>query len=147
MPAIKFYLSAFQVFVIDIKGASILYQKQFPTQIYTGTISLLFENCNHNGYLKNVLLIATEESSIIAVEEDTGNDLNSNGLHTKKPYRCLMMQILGESFLVSFNCSIPSFLNKRKCLLFYRKIVCVRERVIEKGRKERVHIHNLMLST
>ncbi|XP_020676205.1 uncharacterized protein LOC110095132 isoform X2 [Dendrobium catenatum] len=85
------------VYVFDIKGASILYQKQFPTQIYTGTISLQFENCNHNGYIKNVLLIATEDSSVIAVEADTGNDLSSNGIHTKKPSRCLLMQILDIS--------------------------------------------------
>lgn len=85
------------VFVIDIKGTSILYQKQFPTLIYSGTISLQFENCNHNGYVKNVLLIATEDSSVIAVEGDTGNDLSSNGIHTKKPSRCLLMQILDIS--------------------------------------------------
>ncbi|KAK8965667.1 hypothetical protein KSP40_PGU020395 [Platanthera guangdongensis] len=85
------------VFVIDIKGSSILYQKQFPTEIYSGTISLQFENCNHNGYVKNVLLIATEDSSVIAVEGDTGNDLNNNGVHTKKPARCLLMQTLDIS--------------------------------------------------
>lgn len=85
------------VFVIDIKGTSILYQKQFPTEIYSGTISLQFENCNHNGYVKNALLIATEDSSVIAVEGDTGNDLNNNGVHTKKPARCLLMQTLDIS--------------------------------------------------
>ncbi|KAG0472704.1 hypothetical protein HPP92_014561 [Vanilla planifolia] len=85
------------VFVIDIEGSNILYQKQFPTQIYSGVISLQFENCNHNGYVKNVLLVATEESSVIAVEEDSGNELSSNGIHTKKPCRCLLMQILDVS--------------------------------------------------
>ncbi|XP_020578032.1 uncharacterized protein LOC110023121 [Phalaenopsis equestris] len=85
------------VFVVDTKGGSILYQKQFPTQIYTGTIALQFESCNHNGYLKNVLLIATEDSSVIAIEEDTGNDMNDSGIHPKKPSRCLLMHILDIS--------------------------------------------------
>ncbi|PKA47754.1 hypothetical protein AXF42_Ash014531 [Apostasia shenzhenica] len=85
------------VFVIDMEGTTVLYQIQFPTQIYAGIISLLFENCSHNGYLKNTLLIATEDSSVIAIEEDTGNEMSSDAIQPKKPSRCLLMQILNVS--------------------------------------------------
>ena len=81
---------------------TILYQKQFPSQLYTGIISLKFENCSHNGYAKNVLLIGMQDSSVLAIEEDSGSELNADAVHTKKPSRALLMQILGANkFLVS----------------------------------------------
>lgn len=91
-----------QVFVFEIEGTAILYQKQFPSQLYSGISSLQFENCSHNGYAKNVLLIGMQDSSILAIEEDTGIELNASGVHTKKPSRAILMQILGKNkFLIS----------------------------------------------
>lgn len=87
----------FQVFVFEMEGTNILYRKQFPSQLYSGINSLRFENCSHNGYAKNVLLIGMQDSSFLAIEEDDGTELNASAVHTKKPSRALLMQIVGRN--------------------------------------------------
>ncbi|ONK55928.1 uncharacterized protein A4U43_C10F2390 [Asparagus officinalis] len=85
------------IFVFEMEGTNILYQKQFPSQLYPGINSLQFENCSHNGYAKNILLIGMQDSSFLAIEEDNGTELNASAVHTKKPSRALLMQIVGAS--------------------------------------------------
>lgn len=84
------------IFVFDMEGTNILYQKQLPSHVYTGICSMQFENCNHNGYAKNVLLVGMQDSSILTLEEDTGNEL-SPSIHIKKSSRALLMETLAVS--------------------------------------------------
>lgn len=78
-----------QISLFDIQGSSLIYQKRIAS-----VISLQFESCNLQGFEKNVLTIATKDSSILALESETGNTLSANMVHPKKPSTALFMQIL-----------------------------------------------------
>ncbi|XP_059623340.1 uncharacterized protein LOC132266480 [Cornus florida] len=82
------------VSLIDVEGPSLLYQKHIASELCTGVISLKFETCSFHGFEKSVLVVATKDSSVLALEIDTGNTLSSSMVHPKKPSRALFMQIL-----------------------------------------------------
>lgn len=89
-----------QVSVFDIQGSNLIYQKRVASEISTGIISLQFESCNFQGFEKNVLTIATVDSSILALDSETGNTLSASMVHPKKPSRALFMQVLCKIFLL-----------------------------------------------
>ncbi|XP_004287725.1 PREDICTED: uncharacterized protein LOC101298930 isoform X1 [Fragaria vesca subsp. vesca] len=82
------------VSVINIEGPTLLYQSHIASEISTGIISLQFETCSFHGFDKNVLAVATEDSSVLALDSDNGNTLSTSLVHPKKPTRALFMQIL-----------------------------------------------------
>jgi len=57
---------------------------------------LQFEIYGHNGYDKDILIIAMEDSSIFILEEETGKLLNPNPVQTDKPSKALLLQMMGE---------------------------------------------------
>ncbi|KAM5546984.1 hypothetical protein ABKV19_001488 [Rosa sericea] len=85
------------VSVIDIEGPTLLYRSHIASEISTGIISLQFETCSFHGFDKNVLAVATEDSSVLALDSDNGNTLSTSLVHPKKPTRALFMQILDSS--------------------------------------------------
>ncbi|PRQ47203.1 putative transcription factor WD40-like family [Rosa chinensis] len=85
------------VSVIDIEGPTLLYESHIASEISTGIISLQFETCSFHGFDKNVLAVATEDSSVLALDSDNGNTLSTSLVHPKKPTRALFMQILDSS--------------------------------------------------
>ncbi|EEF40708.1 conserved hypothetical protein [Ricinus communis] len=82
------------VSLIDIKGPTLLYQQHIASEISTGITSLQFDTCNLHGFEKNVLVVATKDSSVLAVDVDTGNTLSTSTVQPKKPSKALFMQIL-----------------------------------------------------
>ncbi|CAN6541397.1 unnamed protein product [Malus baccata var. baccata] len=82
------------VSVIDIEGPTLLYQKQIASEISTGIVSLHFQTCSFHGFDKNILAVATEDSSVLALDSDNGNTLSTSLVHPKKPTRALFMQLL-----------------------------------------------------
>ncbi|XP_057958886.1 uncharacterized protein LOC131151627 [Malania oleifera] len=82
------------VSLIDIEGHTIIYQRHIPSELCPGIISLQFETCSFHGFEKNALLVATRDSSVLALEGDMGNTLSSSTVHPKKPSKALFMQIL-----------------------------------------------------
>ncbi|GLT54912.1 hypothetical protein SLA2020_280700 [Shorea laevis] len=82
------------VSVIDMEGPTLLYQNHIASEIRTGVISLQFQTCRLHGFEKNVLVVATMDSSVLALDSDTGNTLNTNRVRPKKPSKALFMQIL-----------------------------------------------------
>ncbi|XP_052190065.1 uncharacterized protein LOC127799878 isoform X2 [Diospyros lotus] len=82
------------VSLIDMEGPTLLYQRHITSELCTGIISLQFETCNFHGFEKNVLVVATKDSSVFALERDTGNTLGSGLIRPKKPSRAFLMQIL-----------------------------------------------------
>lgn len=91
--------------MIDLEGPSLLYEKQFASELSTDVISLQFATCSLHGFEKNILAVATNDSSILALESDTGKALSSGNIHPKKPSRALFMHILGirtQSFRFSY---------------------------------------------
>lgn len=89
-----------QVSVFDIEGPTLLYQENIASEISTGIISLQFDTCFLHGFEKNTLVVATKDSSVLALDADTGNLLSSSSVHPKKPCRALFMQILGRYWLL-----------------------------------------------
>ncbi|XP_021867534.2 uncharacterized protein [Spinacia oleracea] len=83
--------------VIDIEGSSILYQKKIGTELSSDVLSLKFESSELCGFEKNILIIATRDSSLLALDADTGNTLSSSAVHPKKRSKTLFMQILEAS--------------------------------------------------
>jgi hypothetical protein len=90
--------SCFQVSVIKIDDATILYQKQLECRVSGGISSLQFELYSHNGYDKDLLIVGMEDSSISVLEEETGKLLNANPVQTNRPSRALLLQTLGELY-------------------------------------------------
>ncbi|GMY11090.1 isoform 2 of syntaxin-binding protein 5 [Fagus crenata] len=82
------------VSVIDIEGATLLYQNHIASEICTGIISLQFQTCSLHGFEKNVLVVGTKDSSVLALDSDTGNLLSTSRVHPKKPSKALFMQTL-----------------------------------------------------
>ncbi|KAL5752322.1 hypothetical protein ACOSQ2_022829 [Xanthoceras sorbifolium] len=80
--------------LVDVEGPTVLYEKHIASEICTGIISLQFETCNFHGFEKNVLVVATKDSSVLALDSDTGNTMSTNTVHPKKPSRALFMQVL-----------------------------------------------------
>ncbi|RZC45750.1 hypothetical protein C5167_038688 [Papaver somniferum] len=80
--------------IIGMEGPTLLSQKQFTSELCTGVISSQFETCSFHGFENNVLLVATKDSSIVALDSDNGNTLSANTVHPNKPSKALFMQIL-----------------------------------------------------
>ncbi|KAK6150296.1 hypothetical protein DH2020_015228 [Rehmannia glutinosa] len=82
------------VSLIDPEGPNILYQKHIASEFSTGIVSTHFETCNFHGFDKNVIIVATKDSSFVTLERDTGNTLNSGVVRPNKPSRALFTRIL-----------------------------------------------------
>ncbi|XP_043714001.1 uncharacterized protein LOC122662432 isoform X2 [Telopea speciosissima] len=82
------------VSLVDMEGPTILYQKQVMSELCTDVISLQSGTCSFHGFEKNILFVATKDSSVIALDSDSGNTLSNTMVHPKKPSRALFMQIL-----------------------------------------------------
>ncbi|GMH06607.1 hypothetical protein Nepgr_008447 [Nepenthes gracilis] len=93
--------------LIDIEGATLVYQKHIASELSAGVISLQFEICSFHGFEKNVLVVATRDSSVLAFDSDTGDTLSSSMIHPKKPSRALFMQILDGRDRQSKGSDIP----------------------------------------
>nr|GMC65920.1 uncharacterized protein LOC109167710 isoform X1 [Ipomoea batatas] len=85
------------VSLIDIESLSVLYERHIATELCTGIISSQFETCSLHGFEKNVIVLATRDSSVLALEGETGNILSPSMVHPKKPSRALFMQIIEEN--------------------------------------------------
>ncbi|KAM7519969.1 hypothetical protein LguiB_018931 [Lonicera macranthoides] len=85
------------VSLFETEGGNLLYQKPIASVLCAAVISLSFETCSYHGFEKNVLVVATKDSSVLALEIDTGNTVNPNMVHPKKPSKALLMQILGNN--------------------------------------------------
>ncbi|KAK2427188.1 Transducin/WD40 repeat superfamily protein [Trifolium repens] len=84
------------VSVINTDGPTLLYQKHIASEISTGIISLQFITCSLYGFSKNILAVGTKDSSVLALDSETGNTLSSGTVHPKKPSKALFMQVLDE---------------------------------------------------
>ncbi|XP_065855738.1 uncharacterized protein [Euphorbia lathyris] len=82
------------VSLIDLKGPTLLYEKHIASEFSTGIVSLQFETLIVHGFEKKSLLVATKDSSVLAVDVDTGNMMGTSTVHPKKPSKALFMQIL-----------------------------------------------------
>jgi hypothetical protein len=82
------------VSLVDIEEANVLYTKHIASDICPGIISLQFESCIVQGFEKNVLVVAMRDSSVFALDSDTGNMIGTNMIKPKKPFKVLYMQIL-----------------------------------------------------
>ena len=92
-----------QVSLIDIEGATLLYQKHIASEICTGIISLQFLTCSLHGFEKNILAVGTKDSTVLVLDSETGNTLSTGSVHPKKPSKALFMQVLGKCFLLRFS--------------------------------------------
>lgn len=85
----------FQVSVIQLEETTVLYQKQISSQLNSGITSLHFGSSAQNGIVKKILLVGTEDSSILPLEKDSGNLLIAKPLQPKKPSKALLLRVLG----------------------------------------------------
>nr|KYP36996.1 hypothetical protein KK1_041853 [Cajanus cajan] len=82
------------VSVFNIDGPTLLYQKHFASEISAGIISLRFLTCTLHGFEKNILVVGAKDSSVLALDKETGNTLGTGSIHPKKPSKALFMQVL-----------------------------------------------------
>ncbi|XP_024025786.1 uncharacterized protein LOC21390484 isoform X2 [Morus notabilis] len=82
------------VSVVDIEGPTLLYQQHIESELCTGIVSLQFRSCSLHGFEKNVLAVGTKDSSVLALDSDTGNKQSSTSVHPKKPSKALFMHVL-----------------------------------------------------
>lgn len=86
-----------QVSVINIDGPSLLYQKHIASEICAGIISLQFTTCTLHGFKRNILAVGTKDSTVLALDSETGNTLSTGTIHPKKQSEALFMQVLGKN--------------------------------------------------
>lgn len=77
-------------------GLTLLYQKHIASEISAGIISLQFLACSLHGFDKNILAVGTKDSSVLALDNETGNMTSSETVHPKKPSKALFMQVFGK---------------------------------------------------
>ncbi|KAG6501814.1 hypothetical protein ZIOFF_041698 [Zingiber officinale] len=82
------------VSVIQLEETTVLYQKQVSSQLNSGIASLHFGSSAQNGIVKKILLVGTEDSSILPLEKDSGNLLIAKPLQPKKPSKALLLHVL-----------------------------------------------------
>ncbi|KAL5099676.1 hypothetical protein RYX36_004003, partial [Vicia faba] len=82
------------VSVINMDGPSLLYQKHISSEISSVIISLQFITCGLYGFEKNILAIGTKDSSVLALDSETGNMMSTGYVHPKKPSKALFMNVL-----------------------------------------------------
>lgn len=85
------------VSLVDIEEATLLYQNYIATELCRGVNSVQFETCTFHGFQKNLIVAATKDSSVVALDRETGNLLSTKLVRPKKPSRSLYMQILGSN--------------------------------------------------
>ncbi|KAG5407727.1 hypothetical protein IGI04_013846 [Brassica rapa subsp. trilocularis] len=107
------------VSLVDVEEATVLYTKHIASDICPGITSLQFESCSVQGFEKSVLVVAMRDSSVFALDSDTGNMIGTNMVKPKKPFKALFMQILdgkqdssgnGESIVEDVSTRQPSVL-------------------------------------
>lgn len=77
-------------------GLTLLYQKHIASEISAGIISLQFLTCSLHGFDKNILAVGTKDSSVLALDNETGNMTSTETVHPKKPSKALFMQVFGK---------------------------------------------------
>lgn len=82
------------VSLIHMEGPTLLYQKHIVSEICPAVMSVQFEICDFHGFEKNVLVVGTKDSCLLALERDTGEALGSSLVCPKKPSKTLFMGIL-----------------------------------------------------
>ncbi|KAK7406932.1 hypothetical protein VNO78_08568 [Psophocarpus tetragonolobus] len=82
------------VSVINMDGPSLLYRKHIASEISAGIVSLQFKTCCLHGFEKNILAVGTKDSSIVALDGETGNSLSIGTIHPKKPSKAIFMKVL-----------------------------------------------------
>lgn len=87
----------FQVLLIEIEGPTVIFTENIQSAISSGIISLQFATCSLHNFEKNVLIIATKDSSVLSLESDTGKTLSASIVHPKTPSKALFMDILGKT--------------------------------------------------
>ncbi|KAL8151854.1 hypothetical protein V2J09_021662 [Rumex salicifolius] len=116
------------VSLIDVEEATLLWQKQIPSELSPGVISLLFGSSNLQGFEKNLMVVTTKDSSFLALERDTGNVINNTSVHPKKPSRALFSEILdgqGLSLSSSKGAAAESDTSKQLFVLCAEKAIYV----------------------
>ncbi|KAF8405551.1 hypothetical protein HHK36_010458 [Tetracentron sinense] len=102
------------VVLIDMEGPTVLFQKHMTSELCNSIICLQFETCSFHGFEKNILLVVTKDSSVLALESDTGNTLSTSMVRPKKPSRALFMQILDGQVTSIKGSNISDGLNSSK---------------------------------
>ncbi|KAG6394399.1 hypothetical protein SASPL_144983 [Salvia splendens] len=86
------------VYLIDPEGPVVLYEKHIAGEFCTGNISMHFETCSFHGFEKDVIIVATKDSSIFTLEKDTGNTLSSDVVRPNTPSKALFTRVLDCSY-------------------------------------------------
>lgn len=86
-----------QVSLIDVEGPSTLCTESIQSGISSGVIALQFASCSLHGFEKNILVVATRDSSVLALDSDNGKMLASGMVHPKKPSKALFMEVFGKN--------------------------------------------------
>ncbi|GMI68258.1 DUO1-activated WD40 1, Tomosyn-like [Hibiscus trionum] len=82
------------VSLVDTEGLNIIFQSHIASDICPGIISMQFKTCSLQNFEKNVLVVATKDSSVLAFDSDSGSMLSTSMVQPKKPSKALFMQIL-----------------------------------------------------
>jgi hypothetical protein len=85
-----------QVSVFNLDGLTLSYQKHIASEIASGITSLQFLTCSLHGFDKNILAVGTKDSSVLALDNETGNTMSTGTVQPKKPSKALFVQVFGK---------------------------------------------------
>ncbi|XP_031406833.1 uncharacterized protein LOC116215316 isoform X2 [Punica granatum] len=100
------------VSLIEVEGLRVLCTESIQSGISSGIIALQFASCSLHGFEKNMMVVATRDSSVLALDSDTGKTLSSGMVNPKKPSKALFMEVFMDGCTISsgrtaMNCSNP----------------------------------------
>ncbi|PNY11041.1 syntaxin-binding protein 5-like, partial [Trifolium pratense] len=81
------------VSVFNMDGPTLSYQKHIASEIASGITSLQFLTCSLHGFDKNILAVGTKDSSVLALDNETGNMMSTGTVQPKKPSKALFVQV------------------------------------------------------
>lgn len=93
--------------MVDFEGPTLIHEKHISSEICTGIISLQFQQCNLHGFEKNVLVVATKDSSVLTIDSSSGHAICTNPIQPNKPSKALFMRVLGnayKSYIIFHSC-------------------------------------------
>ncbi|GAU46589.1 hypothetical protein TSUD_186580 [Trifolium subterraneum] len=82
------------VSVFNMDGLTLSYQKHIASEIAAGITSLQFLTCSLHGFDKNILAVGTKDSSVLALDNETGNTMSTGTVQPKKPSKALFVQVV-----------------------------------------------------
>ncbi|KAK4752842.1 hypothetical protein SAY87_021640 [Trapa incisa] len=97
-----------QVSLIDIEGPAVLCTESIGRGMSSGVISIQFASCSLHGFEKNIVVVATRDSSVLGMDSDIMKTLTTGTVHPRMPSKALLMEVLVDGCTISSGTTVAN---------------------------------------